>query len=283
IQNGIFAHVFHQSFSFFFSANDESTAEYKKAYTKVTDGYGLIGIWHFSKDENFLLVVTGVLSVGQISNCDIYRVTAVQFVSLRAPFDTADSRVIDLQRLMSSGMFYFATGSSSDETDFLFFRNRNLHFPLERYGIDSNKWFVRMMCGSVQVRTVYVGNKTVKLAILSRLSCRRVGTRFNVRGVDDDGHVANFVETEQLLSYENCEASFIQVRGSVPLFWEQPGLNVGSHKIKLRAVEATAPAFNRFVTDAFICVFVVLVYRRTRFAVMLWEFFGEECALNWLI
>ncbi len=31
-----------------------------------------------------------------------------------------------------------------------------------------------------------------------RLSCERAGTRFNVRGVNDDGAVANFVETEQV-------------------------------------------------------------------------------------
>ena len=33
---------------------------------------------------------------------------------------------------------------------------------------------------------------------MSRLSCSRAGTRFNVRGVDDYGEVANFVETEQV-------------------------------------------------------------------------------------
>lgn len=33
---------------------------------------------------------------------------------------------------------------------------------------------------------------------LFRLSCERAGTRFNVRGVNDDGAVANFVETEQV-------------------------------------------------------------------------------------
>jgi len=37
---------------------------------------------------------------------------------------------------------------------------------------------------------------TVRLFI--RLSCERAGTRFNVRGVNDDGAVANFVETEQV-------------------------------------------------------------------------------------
>ena len=34
--------------------------------------------------------------------------------------------------------------------------------------------------------------------MLFRLSCERAGTRFNVRGANDDGAVANFVETEQV-------------------------------------------------------------------------------------
>jgi len=90
-----------------------------------------------------------------------------------------------------------------------------------------------------------VGHLTAKVAIISRLSNERVGTRFNVRGVNDDGNVANFVETEQLIVYEEQESSFIQIRGSVPLFWEQPGINVGAHKIKLRTVEISMPAFER--------------------------------------
>lgn len=31
--------------------------EYKKAYARVTDGYGLIGIWRFSKGKLFVLLV----------------------------------------------------------------------------------------------------------------------------------------------------------------------------------------------------------------------------------
>ena len=45
--------------------------------------------------------------------------------------------------------------------------------------------------------------------------------RFEVRGVDDDGHVANYVETEQLVTMDSACTSFLQIRGSVPLFWEQ--------------------------------------------------------------
>ena len=37
------------------------------------------------------------------------------------------------------------------------------------------------------------------------------GVRYYVRGVDDEGHAANFVETEQLVVYEGIVSSFVQV------------------------------------------------------------------------
>ena len=47
-----------------------------------------------------------------------------------------------------------------------------------------------------------------------------------MRGVDDSGKVANFAETEQIILIDDEVSSFLQIRGSVPLFWEQPGINV---------------------------------------------------------
>lgn len=40
-------------------------------------------------------------------------------------------------------------------------------------------------------------------------------------GIDKDGNVANFVETEQIVEYQGDRASFVQIRGSIPLFWTQ--------------------------------------------------------------
>lgn len=84
------------------------------------------------------------------------------------------------------------------------------------------------------------------LTLISRLSCRRAGTRFNSRGIDDDGNVANFVESETIYwspavlgqsepgSMEKTAGicfSYAQVRGSVPVFWEQAaGLLPGKHQ-----------------------------------------------------
>lgn len=95
-----------------------------------------------------------------------------------------------------------------------------------------------------QVRT----NFPSLLTIISRQSSRRAGTRFNSRGIDDDGNVANFVETEMILWVAPGIAfSYAQVRGSVPIFWEQaPGLIPGQQKIEItRSSEATQHAFNQ--------------------------------------
>ena len=102
------------------------------------------------------------------------------------------------------------------------------------------------MCGGISISTVYVGSQQAKACLISRLSCERAGTRFNVRGANDDGAVANFVETEQVIYLGDKVSSYVLVRGSVPLFWEQPGVNVGSHKIKMsRGTEVSQPAYER--------------------------------------
>ena len=35
--------------------------------------------------------------------------------------------------------------------------------------------------------------------------------RYNIRGLDEDGHAANFVETEQIIEYDYTKCSFVQV------------------------------------------------------------------------
>ncbi|GLD75426.1 synaptojanin-1 isoform X1, partial [Lates japonicus] len=103
-------------------------------------------------------------------------------------------------------------------------RNQSLHLHLKHYGVNCDDWLLRLMCVGVEIRTIYAGHKQAKACIFSRLSSERAGTRFNVRGTNDDGQVANFVETEQVIFLDDKVSSFIQIRGSIPLFWEQPGI-----------------------------------------------------------
>lgn len=46
------------------------------------------------------------------------------------------------------------------------------------------------------VETIRIDHDRYELSVISKLSCQRAGTRFNSRGIDDNGHVANFVEVK---------------------------------------------------------------------------------------
>ena len=56
--------------------------------------------------------------------------------------------------------------------------------------------------------------------LISRRRHAMAGARFISRGIDDCSNVANFVESELIINYEDKIYSFIQIRGSIPLFWE---------------------------------------------------------------
>ncbi|XP_047730929.1 synaptojanin-1 isoform X4 [Prionailurus viverrinus] len=235
----------------------------KGTYSKVLDAYGLLGVLRLNLGDtmlHYLVLVTGCMSVGKIQESEVFRVTSTEFISLR--IDSSDEdRISEVRKVLNSGNFYFAwsaSGVSLDlslnahrsmqehTTDNRFFWNQSLHLHLKHYGVNCDDWLLRLMCGGVEIRTIYAAHKQAKACLISRLSCERAGTRFNVRGTNDDGHVANFVETEQVVYLDDSVSSFIQIRGSVPLFWEQPGLQVGSHRVRMsRGFEANAPAFDR--------------------------------------
>ncbi|KAI0780655.1 SacI homology domain-containing protein [Trametes elegans] len=68
----------------------------------------------------------------------------------------------------------------------------------------------------------------VDYVIISRRSRDRAGLRYQRRGIDDDANVANFVETETVMRVEREGTvnvfSHVQIRGSIPLFWNQQGM-----------------------------------------------------------
>ncbi|KAI1431074.1 SacI homology domain-containing protein [Xylaria sp. CBS 124048] len=189
----------------------------------------------------------------------------------------------ELQKLLSNGSFYYSTDFDltnrlqdrpvdSDTFDInnfddAFLWNSFMINPLvqfrsrlvahEREVLDASRILtsaIRGFCSTMTIPHVAAPlHDTTSglpsfLTVISRLSCRRAGTRFNSRGIDDDGHVANFVETETIYwSPSGVLFSYAQVRGSVPVFWEQsPGLIPGQQKITItRSADGTQPAFNR--------------------------------------
>lgn len=77
------------------------------------------------------------------------------------------------------------------------------------------------------VKTV-VNYNPITLGLITRRSRFRAGTRYFRRGIDEEGNVGNFNETEQILivTLHKCNTpyemfSYLQSRGSVPLFWAE--------------------------------------------------------------
>ena len=66
-----------------------------------------------------------------------------------------------------------------------------------------------------------------KFVLIGRKDTRRSGVRLLIRGADSEGNVSNSCESEEIVIYKpsNKEeinlASFVQVRGSIPLMWTQ--------------------------------------------------------------
>ena len=80
---------------------------------------------------------------------------------------------------------------------------------------------VPLIHGAVFINKCMINGKGFTWSLVSRRSRRRVGARLFVRGCDERGNVANFVETEQVVEHGGAVASFVQTRGSMPMFWQQ--------------------------------------------------------------
>lgn len=199
----------------------------------------------------------------------------------------AEHPCLEIQKLLSNGTFYYSTdfdltnrlqartvdpaSFDIDSLDESFLWNQYMIGPLvqfrsrlaaqQREALDASKLLTSVIRGFVSTVTIprdgapcsksRVGPPS-DLTLISRLSCKRAGTRFNSRGIDDDGNVANFVESETIYwSPSGLIFSYVQIRGSVPVFWEQqPGLIPNQQKITVtRSTEGTQPAFNKHFED----------------------------------
>eukprot|EP00002_Diphylleia_rotans_P009445 TRINITY_DN1967_c0_g1_i1.p1 TRINITY_DN1967_c0_g1~~TRINITY_DN1967_c0_g1_i1.p1 ORF type:complete len:569 (-),score=118.76 TRINITY_DN1967_c0_g1_i1:120-1826(-) len=106
-------------------------------------------------------------------------------------------------------------------------------------------WVVPVICGFLVSKDVTINSTRFNYTIISRRSRLRPGTRFFVRGIDMDGNVANFVETEQIVTKGNSTSSFLQIRGSIPLFWAQTPNIKYKPKIVIEQTPITDTAFEK--------------------------------------
>ncbi|KAG8719790.1 hypothetical protein FRC09_010619, partial [Ceratobasidium sp. 395] len=135
-----------------------------------------------------------------------------------------------------------------------FWWNEVLAAPFVEAG--AHAYVVPILQGHFQSASFHVGEgeqnadgtdaQVVEYAIISRRSRDRAGLRYQRRGIDEDSNVANFVETEGLLRVERFGSdnvfSYVQIRGSIPLFWSQPGFALKPLPKLDRPVQDALPA-----------------------------------------
>ncbi|KAI9317191.1 SacI homology domain-containing protein [Dichotomocladium elegans] len=237
----------------------------------------------------YMIVITNRDKVGVIRGHDIYRVSSFQILPLARNLNGfSDIQKQDEHKYVSlleshiqSGGFYFSytydlTQSLQRQADFKteaftqplwkraddrFFWNRFASSKLIDATLstaspqDCTDFILPIIQGFVNIQNVEINGKPFSFALVTRRSRFRAGTRFFSRGIDKDGHVSNFVETEQIILYDGMDASypavgkkqlsFVQTRGSIPVYWNQiinlkytPRLWVGESRKSLEAARA---------------------------------------------
>ena len=142
--------------------------------------------------------------------------------------------------------------------DSMFAWNAHLSRPLRAaLGEDAaSRWLVPLVHGFFSQRVVDLVGRRVRVALVARRSRHFAGTRYRRRGVNEEGHVANEVETEQIVDEPGgrgfgsrrvpAVSSVAQTRGSIPLFWTQElSARVARPEITLQRFDPTHAATAR--------------------------------------
>ncbi|TIA88905.1 hypothetical protein E3P99_02323 [Wallemia hederae] len=235
--------------------------------TPLQSIHGVLGLIEL-QGNTYLVVITQRIQI----NSDFFKISRVHFYALNSNandlIDTPEldfdyHYCLDLKKLIEFGNFYYSdnrditnnTLNAGNLPNEQFIWNSFLIDPLLRWKrtlqqpqqslIDANNPFTIVIQGAISIYNL-PDSPGSSLQLISRLSSKRAGTRFYSRGVDDDGQVANFVETETIFIHNNMTFTYTQIRGSIPLFWEQQGLQAFGQRIQItRPFHASKPAFEK--------------------------------------
>lgn len=211
----------------------------------------LFGIYHLLSGPYMVLVTDSEVAVGLSGGMEFRKVTKAAIIPLiKSGVPLSDEKQADEDRYLellhlaiSSHHFYFSYTHDVTHTlqrvarmtaedrakkplwqraDDRFFWNRDVVGELVT--AKAHDWIVPMMNAYVDLRqNCGAGAHRFQMLFVSRRSRFRQGCRFTMRGADDEGHVANFVETEQALLHEDGrQTALVQIRGSIPLHWHSP-------------------------------------------------------------
>ncbi|KAJ3577933.1 hypothetical protein NPX13_g2636 [Xylaria arbuscula] len=148
-----------------------------------------------------------------------------------------------LQHNISRERAALAAGMPGATHDYnnMFVWNNHLLQPTSASLPNPFDWCRPVIHGFIDQAAISVYGRTAHITIIARRSRFFAGARFLKRGANDLGYVANDVETEQIVSeslttsfhlpgpklFANPQfTSYVQHRGSIPLYWTQDNIGV---------------------------------------------------------
>ncbi|KAJ8567708.1 hypothetical protein K7X08_019916 [Anisodus acutangulus] len=213
---------------------------------KIQKIFGVIGILKLLAGS-YVLVITDRECVGSYFGHPIFKISSMKFFpcdhSLRN--STAEQKTMEAQFTALLNVaertpgLYFSYDVNitlsaqrlhdlGDESKMLpLWRQADPRFVWNNYMMEAlidNKldpFLLPVVQGSFHNFQAAIGKDIIDVTLIARRCNRRAGTRMWRRGADSDGFVANFVESEQIIQLKGCTTSFVQVRGSIPLLWNQ--------------------------------------------------------------
>jgi len=133
------------------------------------------------------------------------------------------------------------TRNTGHDFQHMFVWNHYLLDPGRDHMKNIHDWCHPVIHGYIEQASLDVFGRPIFITVIARRSRHFAGARFLKRGTNDAGYVANDVETEQIVADANTTSfhapgprlysspaytSFVQHRGSIPLYWTQDNTGV---------------------------------------------------------
>lgn len=244
--------------------------------------------------------------MGRLRGHMVYKVAGTEFLPMRERplHDTDEDAYLTLVKdLLRRGPMYFSysldvTNSFQRQSqhapdvpmwkgaDDRFFWNRFIQSDLIDFSLGANDtsgirygpqpgadpYILPVMFGMMRITPARVKSTSFTFALITRRCRHRAGTRYFSRGIDEQGNVANYNETEQIVILNDSTGglsgfgggqsmtsgkagqdlqvySFVQTRGSVPLFWTEVNDLKYTPKLQVRDVETSIEAARKHFSE----------------------------------
>ncbi|GJD03026.1 Phosphoinositide phosphatase [Colletotrichum higginsianum IMI 349063] len=269
-----------------------------KRVSRVSSIAGILGIIQLRLDK-YVIVITKAEPVGRLKGHTVYKVIATEILPMRERQirdPDEDTFIGLLDTFMKNGPMYFSYSldltnsfqrqASADTSlplwqraDDRFFFNRFIQSDLVDFRTRGARghvgpqpavdpFILPVIFGMLEIRPTTFKGTPVTVTLISRRSRHRGGTRYFTRGLDDEGHAANYNETEQITIFNDSTSTmggfagstdmqsgkygangketqimaYVQTRGSVPAYWAEINSLRYVPKLQIRGIDSALPA-----------------------------------------